>query len=76
MKPFTAWFINTLTDADYAGPELDPEVLGMLSSEPQRRYQSAVEAVFTGELEPAEALQRLDEELQPMLDEAIRLYNL
>ena len=74
MKPFTEWFLNTITDADYAGPEYDPELLGLLSSEPQRRYQSAVEAVFTGELEPEEALVRLDDELQPMLDEAIRLY--
>jgi len=74
--PFTSWFINTLNDADYSGPEEYPELAGMLGQEMQNRAGSAYEATLAGQLTPSEMLDRLDEEIQPLLDQAIKQYNL
>jgi multiple sugar transport system substrate-binding protein len=74
--PFTGWFIRTLQEADYAGPEDYPDLVGMLGREPELRIRSAEEAIWAGQLSPAEALQRLDRELQPLIDQAIKQYNL
>ncbi len=74
--PFTAWFLNTLQEADYSGPEDYPDLIGMIGVEAQTRIQSAEQAIWTGQLKPAEALQRLDAEIQPLVDQAIKQYNL
>lgn len=76
MLPFTDWFLNTLNDADYSGPEEYPDLAGMLGMEMETRANSAYEATLAGQLTPAEMLDRMDQEIQPLLDQAIKQYNL
>jgi hypothetical protein len=74
--PYTDWFLNTLKDADYSGPEEYPELAGMLGTEMETRARSAYDAVLAGQLKPVEALDRMDKEIQPLLDQAIKQYKL
>ena len=74
--PFAAWCIKSMEEGDYAGPEDYPELIGMIGTEADLRIQSAEQAIWTGQLKPAEALQRLDAEIQPLIDQAIKQYNL
>ena len=74
--PFTDWFLNTLTDADYSGPEEYPELAGLLGMEMETRARSAQEAVLAGQLKPEDALDRMDKEIQPLLDQALKQYNM
>jgi len=48
------------------------EVRGFIGRERDNRHASVRDAILLGELDPRERLRRLDEELQPIIDEAIR----
>lgn len=74
QMPYAQWFVDHFQTADLLAPPLHPEVFGLIGSEFYNRMDPAVEEVMLGTMKPAEALQRAQDELQPILDKAVKQY--